>query len=190
MASKIYLSAATALAIALGCALTMAADVSHQVLLAARYTARAAFLFFFVVVASGPAARLWPDRRLAPVLANRRHFGLATAALMLAHLIAVAINVHWFRPRSTASLAGGAVVYLLLLIMVATSNAAMRARLKHRWRLIHGIGLGALFLAFGNAYVGRLLRPDYFIVGAAFTLLLVGVVALRLGAWLANVAAD
>ncbi len=96
-----------------------------------------AFLMLTLILCIGPMARL--DRRWLPLLYNRRHFGVLTAFVAAAHLIAVLDWYHSFSPTApwvslltsnTAydSFAGfpfealGLLAFGILLVMAATSH--------------------------------------------------------------------
>lgn len=68
-------------------------QVSDEILLI-RATGSCALLMLSFALAIGPAARLWP--RLAPVLYNRRHLGVLTFIVALAHATIVTGFYHGF----------------------------------------------------------------------------------------------
>ncbi|MFP5076171.1 Rieske 2Fe-2S domain-containing protein [Rhizobium sp. YIM 134829] len=117
--------------------LSQAVEAVDTPILRMRAFGSLAFLMLTVVLAIGPLARL--DRRFLPVLYNRRHFGVMTAAVASTHAMFV---LDWYfsfspTPRLTAlvtsntsfgSLVGfpfelfGIFALLILLILAATSH--------------------------------------------------------------------
>ncbi|RXR30854.1 hypothetical protein [Sphingobium fluviale] len=162
----------------------LADDASGRALLAARYTARAAFIIFTAVFLAGPVTRIWPNAALSGLMRNRRQLGLALTFVMTAHLAALAVNVGLFRPRRVGALAAGGLVYLLLLAMALTSNDRVQRRMGRWWRRLHLVGLSALWAGFAFGYIGRLFRAEYFWTGLVFTPVAIGIVLFR---WFAAV---
>lgn len=179
MVLPIYGAAFAIVATAIGSALLLSADPSTRALLAARYTARAGFIMFTAAYLAGPTARIWPNAPFRKLATRRRHIGVATAFVMLAHLVALAINVGVYRPRPLSAMVGGGVIYLLLFAMALTSTDAAQRRMGPGWHKLHLVGLHAVWLAFLGAYVGRLFRPEYFWTGALFASVAIALLGLR-----------
>jgi sulfoxide reductase heme-binding subunit YedZ len=125
-----------------------------------------------IVLAIGPLARL--DRRFAPLLYNRRHFGVATFLVGLLHAL-VAIGFYGgfgvddpftallarYAPSSVLSISGfpfellGFIGLLILFVMAATSHDFWLANLGARaWKWIHmtvyvAYGLLVMHIALG-----------------------------------------
>lgn len=177
---RIYAVAALVVALALASAFLLAPDTSNRALLAARYTARAGFLAFIPVYLAGPAAKLWPIALTRWLARRRRHLGLAFAAVMAVHLVALAINVGFFRPREPSSMIGGGVTYAFIFLLALTSTDAAQRRMGKWWRRLHFLGLHVILLTFTISYTSRLLRTDYVVTGAVFTPVLVLLVGIRL----------
>lgn len=180
----VYLAALLLVLTALGSAWLLATNISEFALLAARYTARVGFIAFGVTYLVGPASRLWPDlffRRLQPV---RRHLGLATAYLMGVHLVALAINVGFFRPRTLESMVAGGLVYVAIALLAVTSNNASQRAMGKWWRRLHFLGVHAVLVTFLVSYAGRIFRPDYFWTGAIFAPLVASLLLVRIVAWM------
>jgi nitrite reductase/ring-hydroxylating ferredoxin subunit/DMSO/TMAO reductase YedYZ heme-binding membrane subunit len=112
-----------------------------------------AFLMLSVILCIGPLARL--DRRFLPILYNRRHFGVITCLVALAHAYAV---LGWYFsyspvPRLTALLSAntsyrqwlgfpfevfGLLALLILVVMAATSHDFWLSFLgPAAWKAIH-----------------------------------------------------
>jgi len=174
------------IAVAVGFAFLLGHEASERALLAARYTARAAFVAFTLVYLIGPAAKLWPGSVFRKLVAHRRQLGLATALILAAHAIALAINIGIYRPRPVSALVPGGVIYLLLLAMVLTSSDAAQRRMGRWWRRLHLLALNALWIGFAAGYVLRLFKPDYFWVGALFAPVVVALPLIRLYASLSG----
>lgn len=149
-------------------------------LLAARYTARAAFAMFLLVVVTGPALRLSKRLVWRWLGARRRHLGLAFAGLMALHLVALSINITAFRPRAPADLLAGGIVYVLLALMALTSTDAAQRRMGKWWRRLHWLGVNATLVTFCVSYAGRIMKPDYFWTGVVLAPLAFAALALRL----------
>lgn len=179
---RIYTAAVFASAVAIGSALLLAPDVSGRALLAARYTARAGFLAFCVVYLAGPGAKLWPNPFTRWLARKRRHLGLAFALVMTIHLVALAINVGWFRPRTPESMIGGAITYAFIFALALTSTDAAQKRMGKWWRRLHFAGLHVILLTFTISYTSRLFQADYMTTGAVFAPVIVLLVVLRLRA--------
>jgi methionine sulfoxide reductase heme-binding subunit len=122
-----------------------------------RHTARIAFVYFFVTF----TASVWFVLRSTPVtrwlLSNRRHLGLSFAFVHVVHLLALA---SLFAVRGEVpdpvTLVGGGLAYVLLALLVLTSNRAARIRLGRRWRTLHLVGCWYLWAIFTQSYLGRL----------------------------------
>ena len=154
-----------------------------QALLAARWTARVALPLFLIVYLIGPVSRLWPGRVDPRWLRSRRDWGLAFAIAMGVHLIALAINVLGFAPRTLASVAGGGVAYVLLTAMAATSNTAMMRRMGPWWKRLHRTGIHVVWLVFLISYSSRIPRPGYEATGTIGAPLVAAAGLIRFAAW-------
>jgi nitrite reductase/ring-hydroxylating ferredoxin subunit/DMSO/TMAO reductase YedYZ heme-binding membrane subunit len=145
--------------------------VSDEVLLL-RGLGACALVMLHAVLAIGPLARL--DRRLLPVLANRRHLGVLTFLLALAHA-AVAIGYyHGFGVisplRSLLVSSGplwplggfpfewlGALALAILFLLAATSHDFWLKNLGPRaWKRLHMLVYAAYVLLIGHLALGVL----------------------------------
>jgi nitrite reductase/ring-hydroxylating ferredoxin subunit/DMSO/TMAO reductase YedYZ heme-binding membrane subunit len=118
-----------------------------------RATGSLAFLMLSFLLSIGPLARLTP--RFKPFLYNRRHLGVATFVVALAHAAVVVVWYHGFgvlnplvsmlasNPRYD-SLSGfpfealGLVAFMILMLMAATSHDFWNASLGARsWKALH-----------------------------------------------------
>ena len=122
-----------------------------------RHTARIAFGFFFLTFTTS----VWLTWRQTPftrwLMRNRRHSGLSFATVHFVHLAALSalFGARGETPEGVV-LAGGGLAYVLLLLMVFTSNRAARIRLGRGWRTLHLTGCWYLWLIFTQSYLGRL----------------------------------
>ncbi len=132
----------------------------------------AAFLSLHVVLAIGPLCRL--DRRFLPLLYNRRHLGVATFLLGLAHGTFALVQFHAFGDRNPllslftantrfASLPDfpfqqlGAGALLILFAMAATSHDVWLAALTPPvWKALHMAVYLAYALLVGHVALGAL----------------------------------
>jgi len=132
----------------------------------------ATFLMLTLVLAIGPAARL--DRRFLPLLYNRRHFGVLTCCMALAHADAVLGWYFAYSPTpSLVALLGadpgsgalrgfpfipfGIGALLVLAVLAATSHDFWLAFLGPRlWKALHMGIYGAYALAVLHVAFGRL----------------------------------
>lgn len=124
---------------------------------ATRLTARVGFLFFFLVFTSS----VWFTWRATPLtrwlMRRRRHMGLSFALVHFVHLGALsALSGVRGEVPDPVTLIGGGFAYLLLTLMVLTSNRFARLRLGRGWRVLHLSGCWYLWLIFTNSYIGRL----------------------------------
>lgn len=137
-----------------------------------RATGTLAFLMLTFILAIGPLARL--TTRFRPFLYNRRHLGVATFTLALAHAAMVLLWYHGFsdvnvfaslfasNPRYTA-IAGfpfeslGAIALLILALMAATSHDFWNANLgPGLWKALHMGVYPAYALLVGHIALGAL----------------------------------
>lgn len=144
--------------------------------LAIRALGSCAFLMLHAVLCIGPLARL--DRRFLPLLYNRRHLGVATFAVALAHGVLVTGYYHGFGVvNPLVSLLGtnteftsvrafpfqllGLVALLILFLMAATSHDFWNRNLgPSRWKALHMLvypayGLVILHVALGALQTER-----------------------------------
>jgi DMSO/TMAO reductase YedYZ heme-binding membrane subunit len=153
------LCGAVALAAALVAALSVGsgADPVEGWRLAARHTARLAFLCFLPVYVASAWHRLAPGAASRWAMRNRRSLGLGFATAHGVHLVAlVAYNALAGQRPDAATLIGGGGAYVALLAMVATSNdAAVRRLGARRWKRLHAVGIHWLWFVFAFSYAGR-----------------------------------
>jgi DMSO/TMAO reductase YedYZ heme-binding membrane subunit len=182
-------------AIAIACALGAAGGLAAGALglatggagaeglrLAARYTARLAFLLFLPVYLASAWHRLAPGAASRWTLRRRRALGLGFASAHSVHLAALLAAVRASgepMALSTAVVGGGA--YAMTLAMALTSNDAAVRRLGRRWKTLHRVGIHWIWFVFAFSYAGRVAGGHAFFV--PFAALALGALALRLVAW-------
>lgn len=168
-------------AVALGHGLGGAPDERWQ--LAARYTARLAFLLFLPVYVASAWNRLWPSAASKFALRRRRALGLSFATAHAIHLAALtAFQVTKGAVPDAVTLAGGGGAFVAMFAMAATSNDAAVRRLGKRWRTLHRVGVHWLWFIFAFSYFGRVAAGDLFflpLLGAAVGGLALRIVVLR-----------
>jgi len=157
-----------------------------------------AFLLMSLILCIGPAARL--DRRFLPLLYNRRHLGVMTAAIALAH----AWNaVDWYfsyspTPRFVMLLAGntsygqvqgfpfevfGILGLLVLAILAATSHDFWLSFLTPRvWKTMHMLLYAAYLAVVLHTALGALQSAQTPLLAIVVTLSVVSVAGLHLAA--------
>jgi DMSO/TMAO reductase YedYZ heme-binding membrane subunit len=167
-------------AIAIGIAL--GTSFEDRCLLAARYTARLAFLLFLPVYVASSWNQLAPSDASRFALKRRRSLGLAFATAHTIHLGALTTfqTITGEVPAPVTLIVGGG-AFVAMFAMVATSNDAAVRLLGKRWRTLHRIGVHWLWFVFAFSYSGRVADGQLMFVpfaGAAFAAL-----GLRIAAW-------
>jgi len=145
--------------------------------LAARWTARLAFLWFMLAWSASVVQARWPGGWRMGWLRRRRGLGLAFAAVHGIHLIALAVAMQLSgRALDLPHLLGGGLAYVFVLAMAATSNdAAVRALGIATWRRLHATGGWVLAAIFALTYMGGLAdKPLVSAVALAWLGLVVG----------------
>jgi len=140
------------LALFIGVTKLLHPTVTDEILLM-RATSSAAFILLHVILCIGPLCRL--NRRLLPLLYNRRHAGVTMALLALVHAALAVITYHaggnlnpfvsiFVSEKFTGSLATlpfqpfGFVALLIILLMAATSHDFWLANLTAPvWKALH-----------------------------------------------------
>lgn len=165
-------------------ALVAAADPSMQAQLAARWTARVGFPLFILTYCASSLARLWPGPLWASLMRNRRQWGLSFALAHSVHLVAlITFFVVSGQTPATVSLVGGGFAYVLLYLMVFTSNDRAMRRLGPRWKLLHRTGIHVIWFVYTFSYFGRLFDPGLFPQGAILFPVCLAAAGLRIAAW-------
>jgi methionine sulfoxide reductase heme-binding subunit len=160
-------------------------DFADQLLLAARYTARASFAMFLVTYSASSLLRLWPNAATKLLVRNRRQWGLGFALAHIVHLAALAAyNVQVLNMPQTQTLLGGGLAYVLMFVMALTSNDRSRKALGRWWKRIHSAGIHWLWVIFTFSYFGRLFDPGRAAQGAVLFPLCLAALGLRVWVYL------
>ena len=125
---------------------------------ATRHTAQVAFPLFVLAFLTSSLARLWPGPRTRALLARRRAVGLAFATALLIHGAAILMLARHEPSTLDAdpSFVGGALGFVFVVAMAATSNDAAQRRLgPSAWRALHRSGQITLFVIYVVTYAGR-----------------------------------
>lgn len=166
--------------------------------LAIRALGSLAIILLHITLAIGPAARLWPS--LLPLLYNRRHLGVFTFLIALAHAGLSTVYYHGFgntnsiisllaTAEQTVSLATlpyqlfGAGALVILFFMAATSHDFWLKNLSQRvWKNLHMLVYVAYVLliahvAFGAMQVERATLPTILVIAGAVALVILHILA-------------
>ena len=137
-----------------------------------RALATCAFFLLSITLAIGPMVRIWPS--LVPLLYNRRHLGIATFLVALAHGAAATIQFHGFgelnpivsllssntRIDSVAYFPFellGVMAFLILLVLAVTSHDFWLFSLSPPiWKALHMCVYFAYALVVGHVLLGAL----------------------------------
>lgn len=158
---------------------TGAHAISDEVLVM-RALGSCAFALLTLILCVGPAARLWP--RVLPVLSNRRHLGVMTFLIALAHAIIaigyyhgfgtlhplvslLAINTQFGSLRAFPYQLLGVAALLVLFLLAATSHDFWLKTLTPRvWKGLHMLVYPAYGLLVAHVALGAL-QTDRGILG-------------------------
>lgn len=128
-----------------------------SVRLVIRTTARTSLVLFVLAFTASSAVILWPGRGTRWQRRNRRYLGLSFAASHLVHAIAIGMLVDeapavFWTLSNVGSIVTGAIAYLFILAMAATSfDGAVRLLGTRAWRILHGVGVWYLWVSFAVA---------------------------------------
>ena len=153
-----------------------------------RSSAHASFIVLLIVFVARPMRQMFQTPLTAALLRNRRLFGVAFAGIHTAHLVLILLQARWIDDYTFSILenALGGLIYLLIFLMFATSfDGAARALGPRNWRILHKIGLYAIFIASLQTIVPDN-REQVFGVNGALTLLAAVALVIRLTAYLAK----
>lgn len=125
----------------------------------ARYTGRAGLLWFALVFSVSPWMRVFPGPLARAAMQRRRQLGLAFGYHHFVHLAALLAYLSAAgKDLAIGRAAGGATAYLLLGLMMLTSTDAAVKRLgPANWMRLHRTGLWVLWLVFAITYTSRIL---------------------------------
>lgn len=123
----------------------------ENVLTILRWSARLSFLILMLVFVARPLQQLLKKPWTAKLLRQRRLLGIAFAGLHTAHLGFIIYRGRIsdeFVFRATENLAGAMVYTVILLMLVTSWDSPARMLGRRNWKILHTIGLFALFAVF------------------------------------------
>ncbi|RIL04586.1 MAG: hypothetical protein DCC71_13635 [Proteobacteria bacterium] len=168
---------------ALAAGLALGAAPAEDWQLAARYTARFAFLLFLPVYVASAWNRLAPSAASRWVRKRRRSLALAFATAHAIHLGALtAFQLTKAEAPDAVTLVVGGGAFVALGALAATSNDAAVRRLGRRWRPLHLFGVHYIWFVFAFSYFGRVAAGQLAFLplfGAALGALALRIVAAR-----------
>jgi hypothetical protein len=142
-----------------------------------RWTARLSGLLFYAAISASALRTFRDGPATRALLANRRYVGVSAAVAHTWHLAGIAAFVRQPGVDLEASAVGGALAYLFLFAMTATSFDRSAAWLgARRWKLLHTVGAWFVWFVFTSTFAGGALTNPF---SALLTALGVGVVVLR-----------
>jgi DMSO/TMAO reductase YedYZ heme-binding membrane subunit len=140
------------------------------------------FPFFLLSFVASSVRAYWPGRFSDWLLRYRRHLGLNFALTHFLHFYAVLKVAHIAdQDLSAATLFIGGAIYVLLGLMVVTSNDYAQNKLGKYWRYLHKTGMYYLWFIFTLSYGALMVRGNAWIF-AIPTTLLAGAFLLRITA--------
>jgi methionine sulfoxide reductase heme-binding subunit len=159
-------------------------DIADEIGYMLRVTARISFLFLILAYFARPTRVLLgnidPLRTgVRQYIRHRRYLGLAMAIAHTVHtgyIAALPLVLGQALAAEILILGGGA--FVVMWLMVATSNDSGVALLGKNWRRLHLFGLHYLWLVFVYTFVGRIAEDSWYIVAV-----LAGVAGLLVRSW-------
>lgn len=148
-----------------------------------RLTARTSLVLFLAAFTASSIQSFTRGGAGKWLLANRRHLGVAFAASHAIHaglIVALAATSRGYRDGLGAGNAGALAGYAVLVALTITSfDRPTRWLGRRRWRVLHKVGVYALWLVFAAVYLPAATRePGYALPAAA----LVAAIAVRAAA--------
>jgi sulfoxide reductase heme-binding subunit YedZ len=147
-----------------------------------RSTAQTSFVLFTSAFVASPLLKLWPTSATRWLRANRRYIGVSFAVSHMCHgvaIIALAVITSGASLEISA-LVGGALVYIIILAMAATSFDRTTRWLGQRaWQRLHSTGMYVLWAVFALAYIGRAFNSILYL---PFALVVIAAIMLRIAA--------
>ena len=167
--------------LALGAALAIAGNTVEGWRLAARLTARVGFPILLLTYSASSLGLVWHSPVARAVWRDRRWWGLGFAASHTVHLFALITAIRMGAPfPKLLTVLGGGAGYVLLYLMVLTSNKRAMLMLGRNWKRLHSLGIHWLWFVFLFSYLGRAFRPETMIEGMIGTALALAALGLRL----------
>lgn len=132
----------------------------EAVRLVIRVTAYTSFVPFVAAFVASSAVALAPSRLTRWLLRERRTLGLSFAFSHLVHLVAIvaygAMNPQFWPSRGIAMNVPGAIAYLFIALMTATSFHAVSRHLgAGAWKRLHTTGMWVVATLFALAFLSR-----------------------------------
>ncbi|MFM5907757.1 MAG: hypothetical protein ACKOPO_09270 [Novosphingobium sp.] len=158
----------------------MGSDPVQGLKLATIFTARAAFIVFFVAFTASSLTRLVPNRLSRRIYKVRRWWGLSFALVHTFHLVAF---VAYFKALGEPVPLAGAPVYLVIYTMVLTSTNAAQKRMGQNWKRLHKAGAYIIWATFTLVYVAKAVTGQSLPVSLPFAIMCIAAAALRWVAW-------
>jgi methionine sulfoxide reductase heme-binding subunit len=124
-----------------------------------RATARTSLVLFGAAFTASSLRSLWRTPTTGWLLRQRRYFGLSFAFSHALHLLAIlglslVLGDAFEIDAVTLIFGGGA--YVMIALMAATSSDRAYAWLgRHRWHLLHKVGVYWIWIIFANSYTAR-----------------------------------
>jgi methionine sulfoxide reductase heme-binding subunit len=149
---------------------------------ATRYTARYSFYWFMAAWSASALVGTWPGGWRLKLMQRRRALGLSFAAAHSVHLVALLIAIVGFgHPSNMVAIVGGAIGYVVVLAMAATSNnAAIKALGAKRWKALHKFGGFFLTGIFIFDYTGSFASRPYAAISALIVIATAIILKLRI----------
>jgi len=140
-----------------------------------RSSARSSLLLFSLAFGARALRGLWRTDATKWLLANRRYLGVSYAASHALHAGALAalypVSTEFAGSLDAVTLVGGGIAYAFTLAMAATSSdAAVRALGRARWRRLHLVGSWYIWLIFAQSYLPRAAEEAGYLPAAAVVL--------------------
>jgi methionine sulfoxide reductase heme-binding subunit len=152
--------------------------------LAARWTARVGFPIFILTYAASSLAKLWPGELTRSLWQGRRWWGLGFAMCHTVHLYALVTYLEISGDtRPLGVLIGGGGGYLVMYLMVLTSNEAAMRALGRNWKRLHTLGIHLLWFVFAFSYFGRVAEGVELPYAGIALIVALGALGLRVAVW-------
>jgi len=147
---------------------------------AVRGTARASMVFLCAAYVASATRSLWPSPQSAWLVRNRPYLGFSLGVSHAAHAAFLVVLFSHYEAFQLPAALGGLIGYLILIGMLATSNAWSRRTLGPRgWKRLHTLGIHVLWFLFTYTMVMSFVSAPTF-PKAVFVALGFGALALRI----------
>lgn len=132
-----------------------------------RSSARSSLLLFALAFSASGLRTLWRVDATKWLLAHRRYVGVSYAVSHALHAAALVVlhrqSIEFAGSLNAATLVGGGLAYAFTAAMAFTSSdAAVRALGRRRWRQLHLVGGWTIWAIFAQSYLPRAaMEPSY-----------------------------